>query len=355
MSHELRGAAGKVPVLIETDAGCDDAIALAWLLRRPEAQLVGLTTVFGNSSVQNTTANLLTLLEAAGLELPITMGASAPLVYPRTGAGALLHGPDGFWGAQRAYQLDSIAQGAPGAIAAAARAHPNITLIALGPLTNIARAIQAYPDELAGVRLVALAGSRGAGTITPAAEFNAFADPHALAVVLDSQLRVELVTRDAFQNLLLDMRLVPRLEFEGGPTGRLLARLIDGYGRAASRHGGPVAVPDAAAVIYALYPHLGMALPATVRVVTEGDLTRGQTIVALSERHQAVIGLGTSGVEHLALKAGAANFDYEAALREAGARAPRNAKVVLQIDADAMGELLEDGLIDLGVERAVGS
>jgi hypothetical protein len=97
-----------------------------------------------------------------------------------------------------------------------------------------------------------------------------------------------------------------------------------------------------------------MVLPATVRVVTEGDLTRGQTIMALSERHQAVIALGVSGVEHLAQKAGAPGFDYEAALREASARAPRNARVVLQIDADAMGELLEDGLIDLGIERAVG-
>ncbi len=354
MSHELRGAAGRLPILIDTDAGCDDAIALAWLLRRPEAQIVGLTTVFGNSSVQNTTANLLTLLTTMGLDLPVTMGASAPLVYPRTGAGVLLHGPDGFWGAQHSQRLDRIAQGAPGAIAAAARAHPNLTLIALGPLTNIARAVQAYPDDLANVRLVALAGSRGAGTVTPAAEFNAFADPHALAVVLDSGLRVELVTRDAFQNLLLDMRLVPRLELEGGLTGRLLARLIDGYGRAASRHGGPVAVPDAAAAIYALYPHLGMALPATVRVVTEGDLTRGQTIVALSERHQAVLALGSSGVEHLALQANDPDFDYEAALREASARAPRNARVVLQIDADAMSELLEDGLIDLDVERAVG-
>jgi inosine-uridine nucleoside N-ribohydrolase len=285
----------------------------------------------------------------------VIMGASAPLIYPRTGAGILIHGPDGFCGAQRPHELDSLPQGAPGAIAAAARAYPGLTLLALGPLTNIARAVQAYPEDLADVRVVALAGARGAGNITPAAEFNAFADPHALAIVLDSQLQVELITRDAFQNLLLDTRIMPRLELECGPAGRLLARVLDGYERALSRHGGLIVVPDAAAAIYALYPKLGRALPATVRVVTEGELTRGQTIIALSERHQATLALGTSGVERLAINVGEPGFNYEAALREASARAPRNATVVLQIDAEAMGELLEDGLMTPGIERAIGS
>lgn len=354
MSAKPRGTHSPLAVFIDTDTGCDDAIALAWLLRQPALRVLGLTTVFGNSSVQNTTTNLLTLLAALASDLPVTMGASAPLVYPRTGAGALVHGPDGLCGAQAALDREGVGQGAPGAIAAAARANPGLTLIALGPLTNIARAVQAYPENLAGVRLVALAGAHSTGTITAAAEFNAFADPHALQIVLDSQLKVDLITRDAFQHVLLDMALMPRLRHECGKPGELLARILEGYGRAASRHGTAVSVPDAAAVIYALHPQLGVALSATVRVVLEGEFTRGQTIMALSERHQAALALGISGVERLASSAGEPGFDYEAALREASARAPRNAQVVLQIDAEAMSVLLEEGLMALGDERAVG-
>lgn len=354
MSKQPRGARSPMPVFIDTDAGCDDTLAIAWLLRRPEARVVGISTVFGNSSVQNTTANLLTLLATMQCDLPVTMGASAPLVYPRTGAGALAHGPDGLWGAQQPQALDSLPQGAPGAIAAAARAHPGLTVIAIGPLTNIARAVQAYPEDLAGVRLVALAGATGAGTITPAAEFNAFADPHALAIVLDSQLQVELVTRDAFQALQLDPLVAHRLEQECGAPGKLLAQVLTRYARAISNCSGPIAIPDPVAVIYALHPELGVALPATVRVVTEGELTRGQTIVALNEQHQAALALGASGVEHLASHATSPDFDVADALRAASSRAPHNARVVLQIEAVAMAELLEEGLMELGLARTIG-
>lgn len=353
MSEGLRGAPAR-PVFVDSDGGCDDIVALAWLLCQPEATVVGLSSVFGNTSVRNATANLLTLLDSFSLDTPVTMGASAPLVYPRTVVGAINHGPDGLWGAQGLHDLETVGQGAPGAIAAAARTFPGLTLIALGPLTNVARAVQAYPNDLAGVRLVALAGSRGAGTVTAAAEFNAFADPHALELVLDSNLQIELVTREAFQSMLLDIELIPRLELECGASGRFLARVIDGYLRAVSRHTSPVALPDVAGVIYALHPHLGVAQSATVRVVTDGELTRGQTIIALSQRHQAALALGLSGVEHLASSALEPEFDYVAALREASARAPFNARVVLEIDGRAMGELLAAGLFTRSMARALG-
>ncbi|NTU79598.1 MAG: nucleoside hydrolase [Chloroflexales bacterium] len=355
MCDQPGGALRRVPVFVDTDTGCDDAIALAWLLRRPEVQIIGLSSVFGNSSLRNTTANLLTVLEALDSDAPVTAGASGPLVFLRTGAGALVHGPDGLWGNQQAHNLDSVQWGAPGAIAAAARAHPGLTILALGPLTNIARAVQAYPEDLAGVRLVALAGALGVGNVTPAAEFNAFADPHALAVVLASQMRVELVTRDAFQDLRLDRRFSRRLEHECGPAGQLLARVFDGYVQAVTHYRGTVSVPDAAAAIYAMHPELGTTMPATVRVVTDGELTRGQTIVATTVRHQAALALGASGVEQLAAYVGVPGFDYELALREACARAPHNATIVTAIDAAAMADLLEEGLMSLGCARAIGA
>lgn len=354
MSDLSSGVSSRMPVFVDTDTGCDDAIALAWLLQCPEAAVVGMSSVFGNSSIQNTTANLLTVLDALGSNAPVTVGAAAPLVYLRTGAGALVHGPDGLWGNQRPQRLDDLPVGAPAAMAAAARAYPGLTILALGPLTNVARAVQAYPADLAGVRLVALAGARGLGDFTPAAEFNVFADPHALNVVLDSPLRVELVTRDAFQELRLGPLLARRLEHECGPPGKLLARIFDGYMRAVSSTTAAIPVPDAVAAIYAVYPALASTVSATVRVVAEGEFTRGQTIIATKPYHQAALALGASGVEQLAAHIGTPGFDYETALHEARVRAPHNAAVALAIDVPAMSDLLEDGLMSLGLARAVG-
>jgi inosine-uridine nucleoside N-ribohydrolase len=313
--------------------------------------------VFGNSSVQDTTRNLLTLLHAAGVDHPVSMGATAPLVYPRTSSGALVHGPDGLWGAQQAHELEQLRQDAPAAIAEAARAHPGLTLIALGPLTNIARAVQAYPEALANVRLVALGGAKAGGNATPVAEFNIFADPHALEIVLNSAVQLEIVTLDAFQQVVIDpATLGPQLAQEAGPVGALLAQSLMGYGAAQTQGaGGPIAIPDAAAVIYALYPDLGVAEPAAVRVVLDGEYTRGQTIVAASFAHRVSLGLGASGVARLGEDAFAAGFDLSTIIHGALERAAVNAQVVLSLDAAAVIDRFEAGLLGLTRERSVGA
>ncbi len=347
----------QVPVFVDTDIGCDDALAVAWLLNEPQAHVIGFSTVFGNSSVQDTTRNLLTLLAALGVDLPVTMGATAPLTYPRTSSGALVHGPDGLWGAQQAYDLAHIRQDAPGAIAAAARANPGLTIIALGPLTNIARAVQAYPEDLADVRLVLLGGARAGGNATPVSEFNIFADPHALEVVLGGSLRIELITLDAFQQVLIDPAVLgPQLAQEGGAAGALLAQALMGYGAAQTQGaGGPVSIPDAAAVVYALYPELGAPEPAAVRVVIDGEYTRGQTIVAATFAHRVSLGLGASGVARLGERAVAAGFDLSTIIHGALERAAVNAQVVLTLDAQALIDRFENGLLGLARERSVGT
>ncbi|HWQ12054.1 MAG TPA: nucleoside hydrolase, partial [Roseiflexaceae bacterium] len=152
-------------LFVDTDAGVDDAVAIAWLLRA--ARVVGFSTVFGNSTVEDATRNLLTLLEAAGQRVPVAVGAAGPLAGERPRTATLIHGPDGFWGAQRRYDLCDLPHDAPAAIAAAARAHPGLTLVALGPLTNVALAAQRFPQELAGRRLVALGGAWRGGNTTP--------------------------------------------------------------------------------------------------------------------------------------------------------------------------------------------
>lgn len=353
---ELTGQpAQPLPIFIDTDIGCDDALAIAWLLRRPEARVIGFSTVYGNSSLQNTTANLLTLLDAMGCSLPVVCGAAAPLAYPRMSAGALAHGPDGLWGAQQPVDLSEVPQGAPSAIAAAARSHPGLTLIALGPLTNVARAVQAYPEDMRGVRLVVLGGAYESGNISPTAEFNIFADPHALAVVLEANLQINLITLDAFEQMRVESGpLTRRLSSEGGRAGAILAQALAGYAAALTRGmGGPIAIPDAAAVVYALRPDLAEAEAATVRVVVDGELTRGQTIIATSLGHQIALGLGASGLSRLAdLVAAGANL--ERAITDALRRAPHNARVVRRLDGQRMADIFEDGLRLVDIERVVG-
>ncbi|NNJ12993.1 hypothetical protein EKD04_021955 [Chloroflexales bacterium ZM16-3] len=330
------------PIFIDTDMGCDDAIAVAWLLRQPEARVVGISSVFGNSSVQNTTANVLTLLDTIGVEVPVTMGAESPLTYPYAPIGAFIHGPDGFWGAQVPHDLTALGGDAPGAIAAAARAHPNLTVLALGPLTNIARAVQEYPADLAGVRLVALAGARAEGNITPTAEFNAFADPHALAAVIASPMQIELITRDAFTLLHMERAgLAERLAGENEALARLFTQLLTGYGQAEGGDGsGMLGIPDAVAAIFALRPVLGDALPATVQVVVDGEYTRGQTVIALTPQHQLVLSIGATGISQMASQMGTPGFDVGAAMGALLAQLPRNTRVVLQIDGGTMADLL---------------
>lgn len=336
-----------VQVFVDTDIGVDDAVAISWLLREPSAEVLGFTTVAGNSSVENATRNLLTLLDAADRRVPVTSGAVAPLVFPASHVGAFVHGPDGLWFAQRPQDLSAIPSDAPAAIAAAARTHPGMTLLALGPLTNIAQAVQRYPDDLAGVHIIALVGARVGGNRTPVAEANAYFDPQALAVVLNSGLNVTLVTLDAFAQLTVDSVEFPReLAQHGGALGQFLAAPLGAYFQAETRGAGGMApVPDAAVAIYMLRPALGSPASALVDVATDSGLTRGQTVIATDPNMKLTMIADDAQLSALACQAlTTPGFDLPAAMGQIMARRPDNATVVPAIDANAMRRALIQGL-----------
>ncbi|MEN9936291.1 MAG: hypothetical protein RLZZ387_2870 [Chloroflexota bacterium] len=326
------------PVFVDTDVGVDDAVAIAWLLRA--AKVIGFTTVFGNSSVEDATSNLLTLLHAAGFcHLPVAVGAAAPLVGARPRITTLIHGVDGFWGAQGSYDLVRLPHDAPSAIAAAARTYPAMTLVALGPLTNVALAVERFPADLAGVRVVALGGAWRGGNMTPVAEFNIYADPHALERVLAAGLRLELVTLDAFDRVVVDPEpFAQALAERCGPAGELLASMLPPYFGAVASLDGVPSLPDVAAVVYALNPDLGTASPALVRVVTERCYAYGQTIFGFAPAER--LRLVASDEELNALVEAAGGLDLEAAVREIEQGARDNALVVCDVDGAAMAELL---------------
>jgi inosine/uridine nucleosidase len=346
-------------LFIDTDMGVDDAVAAAWLLHQPDAQIVGFSTVFGNASVEHTTANLLTLLEAAGRNIPVTIGAAEPLVCAPNRLGALIHGPDGFWFAQAPHDLGRLPCSAPAAIAAAARAHPGLTILALGPLTNIARAVQDHPADFDGTHLLALSGAKRGGNVTPVSEFNAFADPHALEIVLASPLSVELLMMDAFEQLqVLDSAsFVAQLDAAGNPVAQLLARILAPYIQMNTLGaGGPIRIPDAAAAIYALHRDLGTSSSALVHVITDDGVVRGQTIVADTLNERVALIAGAERLSALAERAFLPGFDLNREIAAFLESRPDNARVVLGIAGQEMVRLLELTLIGRETQvRTVGA
>ncbi len=356
---DTASSSSAIPLFVDTDLGVDDAVAIAWLLNNRSATILGFSTVAGNTTVENATANLLTLLASADrLDLPVTLGSATPLEFPATRIGAFVHGPDGLWFNQQSHDLTQIPTDAPAAIAAAARAQPDLTLIALGPLTNVARAVQQFPSDLAHKRLVALVGAQKMGNTTPVAEFNSYVDPHALDIVLGSDLDVTLITREAFVQLQVDAVLFPRrLSQRGDRLGQLLAASLTPYLQfqtdrderpqrdAARQRRRSVAIPDAAAVIYALHPELGRSTSALVKVMTAASLSRGQTIIGTELSARIPMIATDAELSALAEQAFLPDFDFNTALMAILQRQPDNAHVVLNVDGRAMSRILERGLM----------
>ena len=176
-------------IIIDTDPGQDDAVALLLAFASPELDLKAITTVAGNVPLALTTANALRIRELAGRDdIPVHRGAEVPLVFPLSTA-EFVCGPDGLAGADLPPPRGEAAPGhAVEALIAILRAAPEdgVTLCPLGPLTNLALAFRLAPDILPKVkRIVLMGGAIGLGNITPAAEFNTYVDPHAAAVVFD--------------------------------------------------------------------------------------------------------------------------------------------------------------------------
>jgi inosine-uridine nucleoside N-ribohydrolase len=334
------------PIFVDTDIGIDDAVAISWLLNNQKVQLVGFTSVYGNASVENTTRNLLTLLDVADrATIPVTIGAAQPLELPRYRAGVALHGLDGFWFTQEPKDISTLPTDASAALISAVEAHPNLIILALGPLTNIAHAVKRDPDVFTDVRIVAVSGG-STGNTTPVAEFNAYLDPHALEVVLASPAQLELVTIDAFDQPTVDPdKFVEDLAAKGGAVGELLAAILPPHFQAIASDGiaGEATLPDAAAAVYAVQPELGTGTSALVKVQKEG-YGRGQTIIAdtFSERI-SLIG-DPEEISVLAESAFIPGFDLNGAIFQILQREPDNAIVVSDLRERSVVRQLKRGL-----------
>ncbi len=187
-------------LIIDTDPGIDDAMAIHMALAHPEIELVGLTSVFGNVHVEKATRNALALAEMAGSDVPVAEGASAPLAQPLHPPAYFVHGPEGFgelpaFAPTRAPDQRTAAEFIVEEINAAPG---QITLCPVGPLTNIALALRLDPSITGKVRDVVIMGGaiEAAGNVTTHAEANIWNDPHAAAEVLSADWPMTLIGLD---------------------------------------------------------------------------------------------------------------------------------------------------------------
>jgi pyrimidine-specific ribonucleoside hydrolase len=276
------------PIVLDCDPGHDDAIALLLALASPEIQLLGVTTVAGNQTLEKTTANALRVLELVGRpDVPVAAGADRPLARDLV-VGAYVHGESGLEGPTLpAPTGEPVAQHAVDFLAEriAASARP-VTLVPVGPLTNVALLLARYPEAAAGIeRIVIMGGAIAEGNVTPAAEFNIYVDPEAAWRVFASGLPVTMIGLDVTHRALMTAEHVERLR-ASGPIGRFVAELHD-YFVAFHREtygfeGAPI--HDAVAVAHVLRPGLVETVHRHVDVDCESELCRGRTVVDLWRR-----------------------------------------------------------------------
>ena len=271
------------PIVIDCDPGHDDAIAILLALASPEVELVGITTTHGNQTLEKTTANALKVLELAGrADIPVARGSELPLERELTVADHV-HGESGLDGPDLpAPTAQPVGQDALSFLAD--HLAPGVVLVPTGPLTNVARLLGERPD-VRPERIVLMGGAIGLGNITPAAEFNIWADPEAAASVFASGIDITMVGLDVTHEAIVGPERTARLRALGG-IGRVVAELIDfysGYHRTTYGWDGPP-VHDALAVAAVIRPELLETAHRHVAIETESELSRGRTVVDLYSR-----------------------------------------------------------------------
>lgn len=274
------------PIILDVDTGIDDAMAIAYAARSPEVRLLGVTTLFGNVPVEEATRNSLYVLELLGRgDVPVYAGAAKPLIRPEPKQYAKwVHGEDGLGGALDREPLGRAGdQSAVQFMVEQVRRLPGqVTIVAVGPMTNLAQAVLADPDfvRLAG-RVVIMGGAVTVpGNVTPHAEANIYSDPEAAAIVFRSGLPLTMVGLDVTMKTLLPRTRLAEWRRKGGKFAEFMATAADFYMNAYEswKPGiGGCALHDPLAVGIAIDPAFCRSEEMAVEVVTTGERT-GKTV-----------------------------------------------------------------------------
>ena len=323
-------------IILDCDPGHDDAVAILLAAGNPDIELLGLTTVGGNHTIDHVTRNAQQVLTVAGLrDVPVYRGVTRPLLNDVVTAedihgstGMEIHGFDlpepavgvGEIGAVQ-WIVDTLMREEPG----------TVTLVPTGPLTNIALAARLEPRIVSRVReVVLMGGAYGAGNFSPSAEFNIAVDPEAAAIVFGEDWPVVMVGLDLTHQALATPAVQERFRNLGTPSGDFLAALVDAfrsnYKNAQGFDNPPV--HDPCAVAYVIDPTVVETVSVPVSVELSGALTRGRTVADL--------------------RAFGAALASGAAPEASAADASCNTSVATRLDVDRFWDLVVDAVTRLG-------
>ena len=272
-------------IIIDTDPGQDDAVAILLALASPELEVLGITAVAGNVPLALTEKNARIVCELAGRrDLPVFAGADTPMkrklvtaehVHGKTGLdGPQL--PDPTMPLQTQHAVDFIIQ--------TLRQEPegSVTLVPIGPLTNVALALERAPDIAGRIAEIVLMGGAyfEVGNITPAAEFNIYVDPEAAGIVFRSGIPLTVMPLDVTHKALATRERVDAFRALGNETGQMVAEWTDFFERFDKEKYGSEGAPlhDPCTIAYLLKPELFTGRRINVEIETQSDLTRGMTV-----------------------------------------------------------------------------
>lgn len=287
MSATPPAAATARKIILDCDPGHDDAVALLLAHADPRIDLVAVTTIGGNQTLEKVTRNTLGILSLIGCtDVPVAAGCTRPLLRPVKVAAAI-HGESGLDGVdlpEPSVTLDS--RHAVDLINETVMAHEpgEITLVPTGPLTNIALALRKEPRIIERVReVVLMGGGFHEGNATPVAEFNVLVDPEAAAIVFDAGWPVVMVGLDLTHQALATADVAARVGEIDSASARFVGQLIEAFGRAYKEVQGFDAPPvhDPCAVAYVIDPSIVTTRRAPLTVELHGEHTTGMTVADL--------------------------------------------------------------------------
>jgi purine nucleosidase len=274
-------------IIIDTDPGIDDAVAILLALAAPEeSEILGIVAVAGNLPLAQTERNARRVCELAGRrDVPVYAGCERPILRPLATAERIhsetyrdrLLLPEPTMLLQAQHGVDFLIETLRGAEAG------TITLCALGPLTNIAMALVKAPEVARKIRELVVMGGAGfeLGNVTPAAEFNIHIDPHAAAIIIDSGIPITMIPLDVTHQVLSTPPRIEALRALGNRCGPAVAALLDSFeiNRRAKFGSRGMALHDPSVIAYLLRPNLYDGREVNVAIETQSPLTMGMTVV----------------------------------------------------------------------------
>jgi inosine-uridine nucleoside N-ribohydrolase len=279
------GGPPRQPIVLDCDPGHDDALAILLAAADPALELVAITTVAGNQSLDKTTLNARRMCSVAGIRgVPIAAGCDRPLVRDRI-ASPQIHGESG---------LDGPAFGTPtipldprhavDVILEASGAHDGLVLVPTGPLTNVATALARDPGLARRLRrIVLMGGAIGLGNVTPAAEFNIAADPEAARAVFESGVPITMVPLESTHQALATPRVIERIAELDFPLAHLCVELLGFFAETYLRVFGfeSPAIHDPCALAWLIDPSIVPTQPMHVDIETRAEFSGGRTLCDL--------------------------------------------------------------------------